>query len=84
MQTIVQFGLTKADISIAFHTAVRYGPQSIGGIGLFDPFMNKGAAQIAFLIKNCWKPTPSSPLLCANLSTIQLESGQGGHILEKN
>ena len=84
MRPIVKFGLTKAGISSNLHTAVRYGPQSIGGIGLFEPFMIQGSGRMAFLIKHCWKPTPSSPFLCANLSTLQLEAVRGRHTLENN
>ena len=39
MQPIVKLGLTKAGISSTLHTAVRYGPQYIESIGLFDPFV---------------------------------------------
>ena len=84
MQLIIKFGLTKASISSTLHTAVIYGPQYLGVIGLFDFFVIQGAIQIAFLIEHCWKKTPSSSLLCANLSTLQLETLQGGNILEKN
>ena len=83
MQHIVKFGLTKAGISSTLHTAVRYGPWSLGGVGLFDPFMIQGTDIIAFLIEHYWDSTPSSPLLWSNLSTLQLEAGRGGSILEK-
>ena len=38
MQSGVKFGLTKAGISSTLDTEVRYGPRSLGGIGLFYPF----------------------------------------------
>ena len=75
MQPIVKFGLTKASISSTLHKAVRYRPCSLGGIVLFDPNLIQGAGQIDFLIKHCWKMTPSSPLLCDNPYTLQLEAG---------
>ena len=84
MRPIVKFGLTKSIISSTLHTAVRYGTQSLGGIGLFDPFTIQGAVQTAFLINHCCKLTPFSPIIHANLSTIQLEEGQGWRILENN
>ena len=40
MQTIVKFGLAKAGISSTLHTAVRYGPRSLGDIEIFDPFFD--------------------------------------------
>ena len=84
MKPIVKFGLTKTGISSNLHTEVRYGPQSLGGIILFEPFAIQGSGRIAFLIDNYWKSTPSIPLLQANLSTLQLEAGRGGRILENN
>ena len=84
MQPIVKFILTKASISITLHTLARYWPLSLGGIVLFDPIVIQGSGEIAFLVKHCCKPTPYSPLLRANLSTLQLEAFQGGHILESN
>ena len=74
MQPIVQFGLTKAIIISTLHEAVRYFLQSLGGIIIFDPILIQGAGQIAFLIKHFWKQTPSIPLLCAKLFTLQLEA----------
>ena len=84
MQSIVQFGLTKAGISSTLHTAVRYGNSSLGGIGLFDPFIIQGTGRITFLIKHYWKSNTSSPLLRDNLDTLQLEAGRGGFILEND
>ena len=84
MQPILKFGLTKSGISSTLQTAVRYGPWSLGGIGLFYSFVIQGTGTIAFLIEHYWKSTPSSPLLLANLSTLQLESGRGWIILENN
>ena len=84
MKPIVKLRLTKSSISSTHHTAVIYGPQYLGGIGLFDPFMIQGADRISFLIKQLWKHNPSSPLINANLLTIQLEVGRGKSILEKN
>ena len=40
MRNIVKFGHTKAGKSSTLHTVVRYGPQSLGRIGIFDPFLN--------------------------------------------
>ena len=81
MWSIVKFGLTKAGISNTLHTVI-YGSWSLWGIGLFDPFFIQGSGQIDSLIKHFWKLTPSSPLLCANLSTLQLEVGREWHILK--
>ena len=50
----------------------------------FDPFVIQVAGQIAFLIKIYWKSTPSIPLPWANLSTLQVEVGIGGRILEND
>ena len=75
MQPIVKFGLTKAGIISTIHTAVMYGTCSLGGIVLFNPIMIQVAGQIAFIIENCWKPTPSCTLLLDDLSTLQLEAG---------
>ena len=82
VQSIIKFGLTQARISSNLHTAVIYGPRSLRGIGIFDPIVNQGAGQIAFLIKHFWKPTPSSQLIHTDLSTLQLEAGRGERILE--
>ena len=84
MWPIVKFGLAKDGISSTLHTVVRYGPWSLGGIGLFDPFVIQGVGQISFLIEHYWKSTPSSPILWANLSTLQLEAGRRGRILEND
>ena len=62
--------------------AVRYGPPSLGGIGIFDPIIQV-AGQIYFIRKHCCKLTSYIPLFRANVSTLQLEVGQGGRILEK-
>ena len=83
MRPILKFGLTKAGISSTLHIEFIHGPLSLEVIGLFDPFTTQGAFQIAFLIFFFWKPTTSSPLICVNLSTLQLEEGIGGRILEK-
>ena len=82
MQPIVKFGLAKAGISSTLHTALRYRPRSIGGIRIFDPFVIQVAGRIAFLIEHYWKSNPSSPILWSNLSTLQIEAGRGGRILE--
>ena len=84
MKPIVKFGLTKAVISSTLHKAVRYGTRSLGGIGLFDPFFIQGAGQIYFLMEHYCKSTLYIPLLQANLSTLQLEAGRGGGILEND
>ena len=84
MQPIVKFGLTKAGISSTLHTSAIYEPRSLGGILLFDPFVIIGSGQIEFLIKHYWKLILSIPLLWANLSTLKLEVGIRGHILENN
>ena len=81
MQPNVKFGLTNAVISSTLHTAVRHGPCSLGGIGLFDPFVIQGTGRIGFIIKHHWNSTPSIPLLRYNLSNLQLEAGRRGHIL---
>ena len=70
MQSIIKFGLTKAVISSTFHTAVRYGSRSIGGIIMFDPFVIHGTGAISILIKHYWKSNPSCPILWASLATI--------------
>ena len=57
-ETYHKFGLTKAGISITLHTAIRYGPLYIGGIGFFDTFLIQGIAIIAVLIKHYWKSNP--------------------------
>ena len=75
MQPNVTFWLNKACICSTSHKAVRYG------IGIFEPIMIQDTGQIEFLIEHCLKPTTYSPLLCANLSTLQLEASQGGRIL---
>ena len=84
MQPIVKFGLTKSGISSNLHTLVRYGPCSIGDIGLFDPFVIQGAGQIAFFFKHYWKYNLFSPLLWYNFYTLQLESGGGGHMFKND
>ena len=84
MQTIVKFGLTKARISSTLHTEVIYGTRYHGSIGIFGSIVIQGAGGISFIIKHCCNPTPSSPLLRADLSTLKLEAGRGGHILENN
>ena len=45
--------------------------------------MIQGSVRIAFLIVHYWKLIPSIPLLQAELSTLQLEAGRGGRMLEK-
>ena len=84
MQPIVKFGLAKAEISSNLHTSVIYGPRSLGGIGLSDPFFIQVTSRIAFLIEHHWKSTPYSPLIWANLSTLQLKLGGIGCILEND
>ena len=78
MQTIVNFGLTKAGIISTLHTAVRYGPWSLEGFGVFDPFIIQWSGQITFLVEPYFKFTPYIPLLWDNLYNLQLESGRGG------
>ena len=72
MQPIVKCVLTKASISSTLHQSFIYGYQSLGGIGLFYPFVIYVEYLIALLIKHCGKLTPYIPLICANLSTTQL------------
>ena len=81
---IVKFGLTKHSISSILQKEVRYGPRYLGGIGLFETSVIRGAVQIAFLIEHFWKPNPSSPLIRSNLYTLQFEVGLGSSILENN
>ena len=76
--------LAKVNISSTLHTAVIYGPRSLRCIRPFDPFIIQGEGRIAFLVKTYWKSTPSSLPIRANLSTLQLEAGRGGCILENN
>ena len=52
MGPTVKLGLAKAGITSNLHTAVRYGPFSIGSIGLFHPILIQGAGRIDFLVKN--------------------------------
>ena len=73
MQHIINFWLTKDGISSSLHTVFRYGPRSLEGIVLFDPFVIQVTGWVALLIKNYWKSTPSSPFFWYNLSTLQLE-----------
>ena len=82
MQPIVKFKVTKYGISSTLHTAVRYGPWYLVGTGIFDLFVIQGAGRIDFLIEHYWKLTPYIPLLWANLSTLKLEAGEEGRILE--
>ena len=82
MQPIVKFGLAKDGISSTFHTSVRYGPRSLGGIILFDPSVIIGVRKMAFLINHYWKLNPNSPLLWSNLSNLKIEAGKWGRILE--
>ena len=84
MQTIVNFGLAKAGMRSTLHTAVRYGPQSLRGIRIFDPLVIQGASLIDFLTKHYWKSTTYIPLRWAYLSTLQLEAVRRGSILENN
>ena len=84
MKPIVNFGTTKADISSTLYTAVRCGPHSLGSIGIFDLFVIQGTGRIAFLIKHFWKLTLSIPLLRSHISTLQLEAGRRGRILEND
>ena len=84
MQTIVNFGLAKAGMRSTLHTAVRYGPQSLRGIRIFDPLVIQGASLIAFLTKHYRKSATSIPLRWANLSTLQLEVVIGGSILKNS
>ena len=83
-QYIVKFGLTKVGIINTLHIVIIYGTRSLGGIGLFDPFVIQGTGIIAFLVKHYWNSTLSSPILWYNLSTLKLEAGRGGRILENN
>ena len=83
MRLIVKFGLTKANIRSTLHTAFIYGPQSLGGIGLFYTFVIQRSGRISFLFKQFWKLTPYMPLLHANISTLQLEAGRGGIVFKK-
>ena len=84
MKPIIKFGLTKAGISITLNTAVIYGPRSLGGIALLDPFVIKVTGGISFLKEHYLKSDPSSPLLRANLATLLLEVGRGGGILKND
>ena len=72
MQPIIKFGPTKDFISSTLQTTVSYEPRSLRGISIFDPFLIQGTGIIAFLVKNYWNSTTSSPLLWANLSTLKL------------
>ena len=82
MQPIIKFGITKDGIISILQTTVRYGPLFLWGIGIFDPIIIQIADQIDLLIKKLQEPTPSIPLICANISTTQLEAVWGGSILE--
>ena len=84
MQPIVKFEHNKDGISSTLHKVISHGTRSLGGIGIFDPFVIQGTYSIAFLIKHYWKLTPSIPLFWDNLFTLQLEAGRGGRILENN
>ena len=84
MQPIFKSGHTKAGISITLHTEVVYGPRSLGGIALLDPFVIKVTGGISFLKEQYLKSDPSSPLLRANLATLLLELGRGGGILKND
>ena len=80
MQPIVKFGLTKVGTSSTLHTAIIYGPCSLGSIGIFDPFVIQVTGRIGFLVKHYCNSNLSVPLLRANLSTLQLEAGRRGSI----
>ena len=84
IQPIVKCRLTKVGISRTLYTVVRYGPRSLGGTGIFDPFVIQVTGRIYFLVEFFWKSTPFSPLLWYNLYNQQLEAGRGGRILENN
>ena len=81
MRPIVKCGLTKAGIISDLHTDVRYRPCSLGGIELLDPIFIQGYGQIDVLIEHFWKLTLSIPLLCTNLSNLQLKASRDGRIL---
>ena len=73
MRPIVKFELTKDGIISTLHMVFRYGTYSVGGTRIFNLIVVQGVDKIAFVIKHLWKPTLSSPLFRANISTLQLE-----------
>ena len=77
----MKYGLPRPGFSITIHTEVRYGPPSLGGIGIMDLFLQQGAGHISFLIEHSWNKTPSRTLLIPNILSLQVEAGFDGHII---
>lgn len=72
MAPVYRCGLPRAGIS---PTAIRHGPQKMGGLGLMDPYIRMGVGQIESFVTNRWLKTPTGALLEIALDDITLEMG---------
>jgi hypothetical protein len=75
MTPIYKCGLPQTGISSTIPLAIRHGPQTMGGLGLMDPYLRMGIGQIESFISNRWLRTPTGTLFEIALDDIALEMG---------
>jgi hypothetical protein len=75
MAPIYKSGLSRAGISHTIPSAIRYGPATMGGLGLMDPYVHMGVRQVESLLTNTWLKTPTGILMEIALDDISMEMG---------
>jgi len=72
---VYKYGLSRAGIPHTIPTAIRYGPYTMGGLGLTDPYVQMGVRKLESFITNTWQKTPTGTLMEIAIDDLMLEIG---------
>ena len=75
-------GLPRSNISRSFPRDVLYGPVSLQGLGLTDPYIYQFCRHVQDIITQPWRNTEVGKLLQINLEAAKLEAGVYGSLFD--
>ena len=75
-------GLPRANIARSFPRDVVYGPVSMQGLGLTDPYVFQYCRHVQDIVTQSWRQTEIGQLIQGNLEAAKLEIGVYGSIFD--
>ena len=84
MAPALMVGLPRSNILRTFPRDVLYGPTSLQGLGLTDPYIYQYCRHIQDIVTQPWRKTEVGGLLLTNLEAAKLEAGIYGSIFDTN
>ena len=74
--------LQKLGYSSKLPTEIRYGPEELGGLGLFDLRTELGISTLKYMRDAIYSQTEAGKLMILNVKYSQIESGLSEPLLE--